>query len=513
MFNRIVKLYSITNTYNTIRICESRGEVFNIYKLLLADRDKEELQGIRWLLSKYSFPITNISLTDQITDVLTNLENELPDILCVELDMIPENKWEVVKTFIYRYSGQVIAITAEATFERAMQAMSIKAVDLWVKPLSPSRMKSAIQQAVGNLTAIRKKNTEIEFEQVIRYESLFIDDYVPFHYPVYLLEAEHRETLNDLRAFINQFDFDYKPSVFSTHNCIILVFRHDFPEPLKQAQRFLREWKHVEAGSIVIVVHTGSEDSLFQIYMKLIRMMETTFFIGYEQVLLAEDAQDWVEIDPFLTMEEQRNLIFMLDEGQGDKLKTWLYEEFFDMQSPYLEPGLLRTRLTSILAQVRRFMFRKGITNQDSEVYYKKVFEIILYGPVLYRIVQELILFIHYLFQTVKEQQMYAKADVVESAISYMENHYNYATLSLTEVAEHVGRSPSHLSHILTKKYHQSFREMLIYIRLQKAKELLGSTDESIQNIAVSVGFRNPNYFSRVFKSYTGLTPREWRLR
>ncbi|MFD1065990.1 helix-turn-helix domain-containing protein [Oceanobacillus locisalsi] len=483
-----------------------------MYKLLLADRDKEELHGINWLLSKYSFPITNIHLTNHVTDMLAMLENELPDILCIELDMVSEDKWEMVKSFIHQYSGQVIAITAEATFERAMQAMSLKAVDLWVKPLSPSRMKHAIQQAIGNLTVNRKKKAETELGQVVRYESLFMDDQVPYPYPVYLLEAEQRETLTDLRSFIHQFDFDYKPSVFSTHDCIVLVFHHDFPSPLKQAQRFLREWRHVEASSIAIAVHMEKEDSLHQIYMKLLRIMETTFFIGYGQVLPSEELQNWVEIDPFLTVEEQRNWVFMLDEGQGDKLKTWLYEAFFDMQPPYPEPGLLRTRLTSILAQIRRFMFRKGITDQETEVYYKKIFEIILYSPVLYRIVQELILFIYNLFQTVKKQQMYAKADVVEAAIGYMENHYSDTTLSLTEVAEHVGRSSSYLSHILAKKYHQSFREMLIYFRLQKAKELLGATDESIQNISIAVGFRNPNYFSRVFKSYTGLTPREWRL-
>ncbi len=182
------------------------------------------------------------------------------------------------------------------------------------------------------------------------------------------------------------------------------------------------------------------------------------------------------------------------------------------MKSPYPEPGLLRTRLTSILAQIRRFMFRKGLKSKASEAYYKNVFESILYSPVLYRIVQELILFINYLFQTVKEQDIYARADVIEAAIGYMENHYNDATLSLTEVAAHVHRSPSYLSHILSKRYQQSFREMLIYIRMQKAKEMLGATDDSIQNIAAAVGFRNPNYFSRVFKSHTGLTPREWRL-
>ncbi|MFB4475945.1 AraC family transcriptional regulator, partial [Oceanobacillus caeni] len=124
------------------------------------------------------------------------------------------------------------------------------------------------------------------------------------------------------------------------------------------------------------------------------------------------------------------------------------------MKPPYPEPGLLRTRLTSILAQIRRFMFRKGLKSKDSEDYYKKISEIILHSPVLYRIVQELILFINYLFQMISEQDVHVKGDVTWAAIEYMENNYTDSKLSLSEVASHVDRSPSYLSHLLTKKYH-----------------------------------------------------------
>ncbi|MFP3490573.1 AraC family transcriptional regulator, partial [Staphylococcus sp. SIMBA_130] len=68
-----------------------------MYKLLIADRDKQELLGIQWLISKYSFPITSIKLAEQVAEVINELENEIPDILCIELDMVPEDRWEMVK--------------------------------------------------------------------------------------------------------------------------------------------------------------------------------------------------------------------------------------------------------------------------------------------------------------------------------------------------------------------------------------------------------------------------------
>lgn len=478
-----------------------------MYELLISDRDKQELLGIEWLISKYSFPISTIKLANQVAELVNELENTHPDILCFELDMIPEDKWEMVKSFINQYAGQVIAITAEATFERAMQAMSVKAVDLWVKPLGPSQVKHALQRAVRQLSLATNEQSVAEINNGGSYEALFIDDHYPFSYPVYLLETEYIKDLDYLRRFIEQFDFYYEPVLLSTSDRIVLVFDHVFPQPFKQAQRFLREWENMAGGPMAIAVHDQGEESLHLIYMKFLKVMETTFFTGYKQVLNTNDIQQWKDMDPFLTMEEQRNWVFMLDEGKREAIKKWLYADFFDIGLPYPEPGLLRTRLTSILAQVRRFMNRKSVTH--SEDGYKHVFQSILHGPVLYRIVQDVILFLNDLFHLMKVQN--TKIDITEAALAYMENNYSYENLTLTEVASHVSRSPSYLSHLLSKKHKQTFSELLLYIRLEKAKELLETTDESIQNIAIAVGFNNPNYFSRVFKSSTGSTPRDWR--
>ncbi len=482
-----------------------------MYKLLIADRDRQELVGLEWLITKYSFPITDTRLADQLVDVLNTLENQQPDIFCLELDMIPEDKWEIVKVFIERYAGRVIAVTAEPTFERAMQAMEIAAEDLWVKPLSPSRVKHTLQQALRNLSRPNSQSYDTVLRQAVRYESLFIDENLPFHHPVYLIKPEYISDLADLRIFIEQFDFYYEPLVFSTSEQVALVFQEMLPEPIEQAQRFLREWERFAGRPLVIAVHAeqGSE-SLHQVYMKLRKIMETTFFTGYQQVL-SSFHHDWRDMDPFLTMEEQRNWVYMLDEGNRDDIKEWMYDQFFGMEPPFPDPGLLRTRLTSILAQVRRFMIRKGITDSVSEEKYRQVFDIILYSPVLYRIVQDMILFINDLIQSISDKSLTANVDVVEEAINYMEDHFENPSLSLTEVAKHVHRSPSYFSHILSSKYGRSFREILSYIRIQKAKELLASSDDSIQHIARETGFTNPNYFSRVFKSTTGQTPREYR--
>ncbi|MCA0988578.1 helix-turn-helix domain-containing protein [Guptibacillus algicola] len=476
---------------------------------MIVDRDKQELDGLEWLISKYSFPISSVGLVDQLSDMLGSLENELPDVLCLELDMIPDEKWLMVKKFIDRYVGEVIAVTAEPTFEKATQAIEMGAVDLWVKPLSPSRVKNSLQLAFRKLTEKGRQGHEEESKQSVWYESLFIDEHIPYRYPVYLLKTEASNDLSDLRTFIEQFDFYLKPLVFSTSDRIALIFEEQFPEPIAKAQRFLEEWERATGKALVIAVDRGGgEASLHGMYKKLRKVMEITFFTGYQQVLCSDDQSEWRDMDPFLTLTEQRDWVVMLDEGRSNDIKTWLYDQFYNIESPYPDPGLLRTRLTSILAQVRRFMIRKGMT--DYEEKYKRIFDTILYSPVLYRIVQDFILFINDLLHSIEEAK-HGKVNVVEEAIAYVEEHFHEPELSLKRVASHVNRNPSYLSHTLSTKYGQSFREVVNAIRIQKAKEMLTGTKDTIQAIAHATGFTNANYFSRVFKEVSGETPGEYR--
>jgi transcriptional regulator GlxA family with amidase domain len=54
--------------------------------------------------------------------------------------------------------------------------------------------------------------------------------------------------------------------------------------------------------------------------------------------------------------------------------------------------------------------------------------------------------------------------------------------------------------------------DFLEEVRLTRARELLGSTELSIQRIASEVGFRDPHYFGRVFRQRVGKSPRNYRI-
>lgn len=97
----------------------------------------------------------------------------------------------------------------------------------------------------------------------------------------------------------------------------------------------------------------------------------------------------------------------------------------------------------------------------------------------------------------------------VKSAILYI--HRNYSNIRVNDIASYIGISRSYLTTIFKNKMNVSPQEYLVNYRLNKAEQMLRTTDQSIQEIAGRVGYDNPLTFSKMFKNTFGVSPRYYR--
>ncbi len=78
-------------------------------------------------------------------------------------------------------------------------------------------------------------------------------------------------------------------------------------------------------------------------------------------------------------------------------------------------------------------------------------------------------------------------------------------------LADKVFLSPNYLSDLLKKETGMNAQDRIHYYLIEEAKNLLLSSGKSVGELAFSLGFEYPQYFSRLFKSKTGMTPLEFR--
>ncbi|MFA9466039.1 MAG: response regulator [Velocimicrobium sp.] len=101
--------------------------------------------------------------------------------------------------------------------------------------------------------------------------------------------------------------------------------------------------------------------------------------------------------------------------------------------------------------------------------------------------------------------------DFIDKTKLYIEKNFMKEDLSLNSAASFVNLSPSHLSAVFSQEMGVTFVKYLTDYRMNKAKELLKCTNKRSNEISMEVGYRDPHYFSYLFKKTQGCTPLQYR--
>jgi two-component system response regulator YesN len=100
---------------------------------------------------------------------------------------------------------------------------------------------------------------------------------------------------------------------------------------------------------------------------------------------------------------------------------------------------------------------------------------------------------------------------LIHQAKDYIDNNFMDPTLQLKNVASRFNLSPSHFSSVFHEEIGETFRNYLGDLRINRAKELLRTTNLKVSEIAHKSGYRDPHYFSTAFKKKCSRTPQQFR--
>lgn len=108
------------------------------------------------------------------------------------------------------------------------------------------------------------------------------------------------------------------------------------------------------------------------------------------------------------------------------------------------------------------------------------------------------------------EQRSRTADENIDKSVEFM--HRNLARkLTLKELANIAGMSPNHYGALFGKRYYSTPIDYFNRLKIQRACELLSTTNLRVSEVGEQVGFPDPYYFSRLFKKIMGLSPRTYR--
>ncbi len=117
---------------------------------------------------------------------------------------------------------------------------------------------------------------------------------------------------------------------------------------------------------------------------------------------------------------------------------------------------------------------------------------------------------LHSLLELIGNHSVNKSYWIVEKAMKYIVEHYS-EDVKATEIAEWLNITPNHFSYIFKQNTGKNFKEYMNDVRISEAQRLLELTNDKVFEIADQVGYKEYKYFVSVFKSVTGMTPKEYR--
>ncbi|WP_154124357.1 AraC family transcriptional regulator [Grimontia hollisae] len=122
-----------------------------------------------------------------------------------------------------------------------------------------------------------------------------------------------------------------------------------------------------------------------------------------------------------------------------------------------------------------------------------------------------LVTYCNELLQGPQQEKVSRSEKLYRSMCIYVQENF-HKNITRTSVASRFGVSSAHVSRLFNQEGSVRYADYVTYVRLDRAKFMLKKYNFKVDEIAHRCGFKDTNYFCRVFKQKTGKTPSEYRL-
>lgn len=527
-----------------------------MYRIMLADDEGIVIDSVKFIIEKEFGDECIVEFAKTGRSVIELAENFRPDIAIMDIQMPGINGIDSMKE-IRKTNNNVIFIVMSAydKFDYAKEAIKLGVMEYITKPMEKNKLLEALKKAMAMVDKEREKRSndlmireKLEtvipvLESGLIYEILLQEHFAEdiesyknmlgiqenYAYMMTLVygdsqEGNHMTNPVGSNVKVHQHYQNIRAELKDRFHCIVgavmankMAILVPYTNPameyaersrlIESARELVREMRKKYGISFRIGISRVKEiANMTDAYSEAINsLLITTGTVAH-----ADDLPIGCDYEESYPVDIEKQLFEKVEKGNVDEAGV-VARNFFDWMISAHSDSIMDIRLKCLefILWAEHLAYEKGgMTYQfnSRNDYLTTIMNLEDYEAMKNWFVEK----ITHATRNALSKRDESSSNVVDIAQEYIKQNYA-KPLNLDEVSYYVNISPYYFSKIFKEGTGENFIEYLTNIRIEKAKELLSSTDYSMKEICVMVGYSDPNYFSRSFKKNVGVTPTEYK--
>lgn len=501
-------------------------------RLLIVDDERIEREGIKKLLGTMDIELEILEAVNG-KKALQTLKERHVDFMLTDMKMPVMSGMELIQAVRETDSKIQIAIfSGYGDFAFAKQAIRYDVTNYILKPVNPEEFKHTMSEMLEQSEAEEqkrvKKDQDMDFRRKYLFQKYLFTEKEEYLKRILTQEREFQPEIN-VAQVQNLMLVEAGSNFFEEHNHTII---RELSEHLGRKIGYLDlnmnqvlfvfvrsasdNYGRIAHDIHDFILKNYNEDCFLSVsrkihnikeapgaYQELENQMEERFYLKDSRVFLPLD-----DVDGLGIRYTQEDYLKRVREDIKNKDFTRLWEDFRSLQAI-----ICKHRQDSQMYV--KFVFSELIKNLYDELgggdgaEMREKIENIYMAESLSEICGHVELGIRAFERKYVKKEEGGRSDV-EKVKQYISTHVE-ENLSTNRLAEQVYLSPGYLSYVFKKETGMNLCRYIKECRMEKAKELLNSTNMKIVQICGKVGFSNVSYFCQSFREYCGVSPEAYR--
>lgn len=509
-----------------------------MYKFIIVDDEPLIRQGLLKKISAVTEELIYCGEADNGEDALALIHSEDPHLIFTDMRMpVMDGKFLLRQLQNLYPDKKIIVISGFSDFEYMQEAISARVVHYLLKPFSKEEIQQAITKAITAIESERSAKAETltitrEAEQLSLQGDMhallqYIAGFYPAEKPPVFRSAPMQNLMSSRQMILLTL---YSPEELAAQEPYLETTRLFLPHPQSKKLAFslqlydtsLSEAEAMDqaiAGAREQIGETGPQACIgvsgVKHELKELPQARQESIAALNCRAIADQGQYFLyhpgsyQAGPQM-WEGSRDLLFFIESGNLEKVGEAVrgYFDYYRGQ-PAATIHQLKENCRNIITEVKTlvaayFPVENGQhTSSSLEAVLSISFdaeEIRLYFLTVLTSIAELL----------KEQSVYSSPNVIDNVKMYIRKNIT-SPVTLEHLSNLFYINPSYLSYLFKEKTGENLIDYVNKERIDRAKQLLQTSDEKVYKIAKNLGYDNAKYFFRLFKKMTGYTPEAYR--